>query len=213
MSQERQFFVHIGLHKTGTTFLQRDVFPRWPGISFFQHNLHLRTFLALPKNQKVLISNEGLWYNKAGGQFPRVDWWASFADPRVVEQSIVSLREFLPEARLLISFRKHSDFVLSLYLQYLHEGGTATLEDFFDSTQDRGIVRMQRISFRHVIQVAEETFGRPSFIFLHEELKADPKGTLARIGEYLGCPPPKMRGAKGGSRAAGRTARRNRSVG
>jgi hypothetical protein len=206
-------FVHIGLHKTGTTFLQQHFFPRWPTLQFYHKTVPLREVLAAPTGQKVLISNEGLWCGGAYRQPPGDAWWAALGDRRVQAESIARLREFFPEARVLVSFRRHSDLILSLYLQYVQKGGTLPLKKFFDVDGDGGLLGKQSLSFRHVIETIDETFTARPFIFLQEDLRDDLEGTLRCMGDYFECPPPEIPQKALSGRAKKHAKARNRSVG
>ena len=52
-------FLHIGLHKTGTTFLQQAVFPKWQGINYIPED-KLEFLVRMDEKQDYLLSREGL---------------------------------------------------------------------------------------------------------------------------------------------------------
>jgi len=208
-----EIFVHVGLHKTGTTFLQRNVFSRWPGISFYNANIPILPFLGSLGSRKILISNESLWCNTERWKCAAVDSWASYGNPRLVEESLAALRNLFPDARILMSFRRHSSFVLSLYLQYLHQGGTEEFQRFFDFTGNQGLLNKHHISFQHVVEVVESLFANPPFLFLQEELHDDLSGTLSQIGRFLGSPPPGTEQLRKQGWCSRATRKNNRSVG
>ena len=90
-------FFHVGMHKTGTTFLQQAVFPHWRGINYVPWP-HLELLLRLDDNKINLVSREGL----SGKN------WAHYEER---ERSLQRLAELFPASRILISFRKHSGYI------------------------------------------------------------------------------------------------------
>ena len=99
------FFFHVGLHKTATTFLQKSVFPEWPGIHYLQSR-NIEYFLRLPDTETYLISCEGL----SGATFATLDERC---------RGIARLARMFPAANTIIGFRPHGGFMASLYSQYL----------------------------------------------------------------------------------------------
>ena len=100
-------YIHIGLTKTGSTFLQRNVFPYIKGISYYGKDLPP---IIRKNSNKVLISNE--------------DWSGcphnSSVDNRLflVEQ----LKSFFPKACIIV-FTRHKGWKRSLYSTYVKDGG------------------------------------------------------------------------------------------
>jgi len=172
----QNIYFHVGLHKTATTYLQRLVFPRWPGIKYMRYR-NIEYFLRLSDREKYLISCEGL----SGGTFARLD-------DRL--RGMARLAEMFPGSHALIGLRPHGGFVASLYSQYLRYGGSAPFERFFclDGPQDQVVWRRQDLSFRALIECLETSFGEPPFVFQMSELKSDPEGLLADMARFMGTP-------------------------
>lgn len=135
--------VHIGLGKTGTTSLQRLVFPR---LSEFHSGIRyndpclirlLKRICLTPSNAAEnsfkkniregnhFISNEGL-----------VDW-----NPRRWEYAAErNLNLFGREATVLISVRETHDYLRSIYQQKVHEGNVRCATEFFMSSKSYDLV-------------------------------------------------------------------------
>jgi hypothetical protein len=165
-------FFHVGLHKTGTTFLQKAVFPRWRGVEYIAWP-HLELFLRLDDSQTYLVSREGL-----SGQN-----WAHH-DAR--ERSLQKLAELFPDCRILISFRKQAGYINSSYNQYVQRGGTITFREYFELKQDGGVMKRQDFLYRPKIEAIERYFGHRPFVFLHEELITDLDSLLGDMERYIG---------------------------
>lgn len=57
---EKQIFLHLGMGKTGTKFLQYKVFPRFRGICYVQRTRYRKWHRIIPKLdcERILASNE-----------------------------------------------------------------------------------------------------------------------------------------------------------
>ena len=127
--------VHIGLGKTGTTTLQKHIFPQIPKLRsnvIYNDNIvmeNLRPITKLNPSSSELgifrgtleggrhfISQEGL-----------VDWnprnWRYAADRNV--------KLFGADATIIITVRKTEGYHCSLYQQIIHEGNVKAAENFF----------------------------------------------------------------------------------
>lgn len=167
--------LHIGLHKTGTTFLQRSVFPaldvnvvrRWEPVH------------SIWSGQHLLISDESL----SGLPFSG-DWLSGF------KRKVDTVYEFFGNPSIIIGFRRHASLVCSLYKQYLHEGGTEGVEYLF-SADDSGLIKHEDIVFQRRIEYLEERFDR-LMIYTQEEMQEDLNGLVKRLASFLGVPVPGM---------------------
>jgi hypothetical protein len=137
--------LHVGMNKTATTTLQREVFPRLPDLRAvgFKHPGEdpdsplsvavrqvtrddyapglLRRRLeekAAEEERPLLLSEE---------RYTSTLWHSSW------EQTVRTadrLAAELPEARILITVRNPADLLVSSYAQYLREGGTGSWRRF-----------------------------------------------------------------------------------
>lgn len=164
--------LHIGLHKTGTTFLQRAVFPLWTGIAYVATD-NLEVLLRAPTDRPVLLSREGL-----SGQN-----WAPHA---VREISIARLGTMFPKARVMISFRKHSGYIASSYSQYLQRGGYLPFAEYYDHERDHGLMKRADFLFQPKIAAVQQHFGSLPFVFLQEEISSSLGDLLRDMERFIG---------------------------
>jgi hypothetical protein len=170
-------YLHIGLHKTGTSFLQREVFPKFQGIKFV-HGTNIERYLCLKEGEDYFASYEGLSGPLGSSHTER-------------DVCIKRLSEFFPNAKILISFRRHDDFIVSHFKQHLHKGGTLLFEEFFDIESDSGRYKREDFLFHNKIESVIRHFGSMPFVFLYEEINRDLEGLLRDIGDFIGATPPK----------------------
>lgn len=145
--------LHIGMHKTGTTFLQKSFFPKLSN-TFYAHN---NEFFVPWKEQlylkpdHMLLSYEGFsgfpWKNQQRDR----GWLDSFYC------NINQLKIFFPDATIIIFFRKQGDLLASLYKQYLNEGGELEFEKFYGVNK---IIDEKDISIKPRIEYLKENFER-----------------------------------------------------
>jgi hypothetical protein len=71
--------------------------------------------------------------------------------------------------------------VLSLYKQYLHEGGTSHLDNFFDVEGDLGIIERKDIEYMDIIALLERCFEKKPFVFTLGEVVEDLPGLMRKF--------------------------------
>lgn len=150
--------LHIGTHKTASTYLQRYYFPAIRNVRFFQGD-HLLSDLINSEcslDEQMLLSYEGfsgiawnqLW--KEGKKNP-FHWISSF------ENRMQTLHRLFPNAAIVVFFRPHGELLISMYKQYIQEGGILKMADFY--AQD-GVIRNEDLSYTKRIEVANALFKK-----------------------------------------------------
>ena len=172
MKRNGKVYIHIGMEKTGTTFLQHNLFPN------LKINL-LKTFLDLSEargsNFPFLISNEGLCgpVYKKGGMF------SNFS------RSVLAIKDLFVSPNIILCFREPSDYLLSSYKQYLHEGGVLTFDRFF-SLQQSALVNRSDLFFSKYIQFLKSEFDPESlFVYNFDSFRMDPLKVIDAIIAFL----------------------------
>ena len=135
--------LHIGLHKTGTRFLQREVFgqlnqeqfnynpePLWP---------ELRQAVRRPGDAELAArAREAVAQWRASGDHrtlvlsePHIsgDMYGNHHD---YAKNLELVRELFPEARIIFFVRKQSDWLQSAYRQHLVKGKPIPIEVFLN---------------------------------------------------------------------------------
>ena len=177
--------IHIGLHKTGSTFLQQNIFPNLDGIEYIRWR-NLEYFLRLDDSKRFLISSESLSGFTFAGQNDR-------------EKAIRVLGGFFRDARIIVVFRSHGGFLASLYSQYLRYGGTSPFDEFFEmerleNSSKKPVVDAGSVNYRAVIEAIERHFKSPPFVVLMEDMFNNPKAFMDDLCQYCRCLPGDARG-------------------
>mgnify|MGYP006301198017 CR=1 FL=1 len=194
--------VHVGYHKTGTTWFQRNLFTATHGytqlldhdevfVGIVQpHSLHFdpeavaarirERLAAVPADCYPVISSEILSGNP-------------FYGGRESEVYAQRLARLMPQARILITIREQISAIASTYMQYLRRGGTKRPEQFFTERAVAGYSAFDPAHFEYDRLVAHymELFGADRVhVETNEALAQDPAALATRLADFVGQPAP-----------------------
>ena len=184
--------VHVGYHKTASSWLQDCVFPHLGGLRYADPILgsfaeilstdtefredDLRSRIERLGDQRLLLSHEGLsgslWDGYGGGS-----------------RNALRLHAVMPGAVVLIIVRRQDEMLRSIYAQYVNEGGTRSLGDFVAGVDVEG----SRFSLRHLeydqlVSRYVEMFGRDRvWVAPYEQLRAEPAEFLGELCDMVGA--------------------------
>ena len=199
-----ELYLHIGYPKTGTTFLQRAVFPSAQSMNFIPsssignelsmitHQCDLSfdakaTKLSLERHFRPginLISYEALI-----GDFHRL---------KLMNSKVIAdrLKMLFPSARIVVTVRNQYDLMESLYKQYLQRGGVKRFRDFvnyqngaFGPTHPQWNLSVDIAMFNYLrlLDTYESLFGRENLLVVpYELLQDDPKGFTRILFSWMG---------------------------
>ncbi len=166
--QDKQVFFHVGLGKTGSTYLQHKVFPRLRGVRYIprRHYRRAADIVAAGRPGHYLVSREfGLEFERKIGDFARR----------------------CPRARTIIVLRRHDQWLASQYRRYVKNGWHRSFREFFDLDSDTGLWRREDLCFAAKLRALERCFGSEPLVLFHEELRHDPLGFVARLAAFVGA--------------------------
>jgi hypothetical protein len=197
----KELYIHIGMHKTATTFLQKRVFPNL-GINYisqyeimpflvavtqedesiydveFQRN-YMSSFF---KNGKNIISAEGLSGNVLNRYRSRT---------AIIEK----LKTTFPDAKIIIGIRNQKDMMKSLYKQYIQIGGSKKESELFDTKvtyksaifrHDYNCIDPKTLMYYNYLNRIVELFGQESvYIYLYEDLVYDDNLFISNICSFI----------------------------
>jgi hypothetical protein len=195
--------VHIGYHKTATTWFQRSVYPhatshRWiprapvqaalldpPGMAFDPVRARALLMEADDGRPPLLCEENLSGYIHNGGLH-------GFLPPAVAER----IRAVLPDARIVIFVRSQVPMIAACYTQYVRGGGTHGVHRYlFPRAYLRGAYaqpfKVPRFSFDHfeydrLVALYDGLFGRENVHVYPYEGLADAPAVLARMEADLG---------------------------
>ena len=160
----KNLIIHIGLHKTGTTYLQYNFFPKLEDTIYIHGNRFFQQWTAQSEETRkfCLWSYEGfsgVGWNKQVLGLKKPDnagyWLKSF------ETNIYNIKRYFPEATIVCVFRRPGDLCVSMYKQYIHEGGILSFNDFYSS---EGVIGEQDLSVLARVNILEKQFDNCFFL-------------------------------------------------
>ncbi len=202
--------LHIGLHKTGTRFLQREVFakldpeqfnynpePLWPALR--QAARHTGDPGLTSKAREAASA----WRNSQDHRTlvlsePHIsgDMYSSHHN---YLQNLALIQELFPEARIIFFVRKQSDWLQSAYRQHLAKGKPVPIETFlnfyqgaFQRRQGRkvdGARNMEALTlpFLEIYQAYARVFGSSRvYLLRQEDLRQSPNEVKSLLADILG---------------------------
>lgn len=177
--------LHVGLHKTATTFLQEEVFPKLDEtkVNFInltgQTNADTVLGISLDCNRINLISREGF------SGFPyeiEKDYPSMTATMR--ERIAVNLYKMFPHARVIIGVRDKEDWLHSLFRQHAKmKPNLASFKEFRKRFDDR------YLDFEGYISLLEVLF-KDVYVYKFETLKEDYQEFTDGICKFIGVDTP-----------------------
>lgn len=186
--------IHIGYHKTGTTWLQSHLFvdghpvfhpvsatamgpSTWAENLYVDENMDLLN--AFDLNEKVIASKlSDLLQAKplVNDKIAVVSHERLSGNPHSAAQDALSIatriQNCFPKARIFISIREQASFILSSYLQYLSVGGTFGLQKYLLGNKDAKIPGFSPNHMKYDLLIAryQELFGEENVLVLPYEL-------------------------------------------
>lgn len=208
-----RYLIHIGYHKTGTTWLQRHYFSRRDaGFAFMREKDG-----AVPEGiggrtpGRFLLEQPLFHYDPAASRAALDAFFAK--DIAGGLQPVISSEELsgnpisggwkskelawrlaaaFPDARILIVVREQVSMIRACYMQYLRAGGGMSLRDFMVGPQDYNAPLPDLYYYRydHLVAHYRDLFGAQNVLCLPYELfLRDGAGYIERIRAFAGASP------------------------
>jgi hypothetical protein len=196
--------VHIGYHKTATTWFQREVYPRAVSHRWIPRDV-VRKALLDPVGLNFDVDEARRQLSDSNDQRPAVICEENLSGyihngglhglmaPEVARR----IKLLYPDARIVILIRAQPAMIAATYIQYVRGGGTFgprryLLPGRYLLGAPRHAYKSPRFEFEHfeydrLIAFYDELFGRENVIVLpHEELRRDEHTFLSRMKAELG---------------------------
>ena len=165
--------LHVGLPKTGTTFLQEEIFRKM-NIKYIR-DLNITSFAT--SDRKVIISHEGLSISDV--------FEPAYKKYMVAEY----LKKIFPDAKIIVGIRDKDSWLRSMYSQYIRNGGGGSY-DYFISHLDK-----EHLNFEKYINHLKMLFN-DVFVYKFEEIVSDKARVVKEMCDFIGEPVPDYRDKK-----------------
>ena len=165
-SVNKEIYFHVGIAKTGTTFLQYRVFPKFEGIYYIQRTRYKRALkiIRAKKHARYLVSREFDLH---------------------LEQAAESFSSSFPDTKPIIVFRRQDSYIASQYRRFVKNGFTGKFTEFIDLDNDTGFFKKKYLEFFNQIQLLEKYFNPKPLVLFYEDLRSEPVTFIEKLARQL----------------------------
>lgn len=167
-TKRTEIFFHVGLGKTGTTYLQYSVFPKMKNIYYIQRTRYNKA--------KEIIA--GHTYNT---------YFISREFDQQFEKEIRDFSATYPHTKTIIVFRQHNSWIASQYRRFVKNGYTKPFNQFLDLENDTGFFSKQDLSYFHKLELIEKYFTEKPLVLFYEEMRQKPHEFFRKISDFTGA--------------------------
>lgn len=158
-------FFHVGLGKTGSTYLQHKFFPKLNGIHYIHHTNYKKSIeiIGHKKHERYFVSRE----------FDR--------------QFLAEIKKFTavyPDAHPIMVLRRQDSWIASQYRRFTKNGRGIYFKEFVDLENNKGRWDIKEMNFYEKIEQLEHYFNKKPLVLLYDELRKDPISFFRKIATY-----------------------------
>ena len=176
-----QPIIHIGYHKTGTSFLQNNLFEhnkkflRVPQRQIYNNFIYPDP-LAYNQNKAVLFAdyylNEAYFLNKipvfSNERLSGSLHFGGFDSLDIAHR----LKSVFKDAKIIICIREQNSMIYSAYSQYIRAVGSASIKEYLDPTtkNNKTLFHRSYLEYHKLIEKYITLFGSKNVLILPYEL-------------------------------------------
>ncbi len=164
-----QVYLHAGMGKVASTWLQYRVFPKLRGVRYIQRNKFQQSVRIIERGgaEPFLVSRE-LGFRHAS---QAVTWFSAA----------------VPQARPILILRRHDSWLASVYRRAVKNGRFVPFDEFLDLDHDRGVRPQSSALFRARIQLLEDGFHHKPLVLFYHDLQTDAGRFVRVLADYVGA--------------------------
>jgi hypothetical protein len=162
-----EIYFHVGLERTGTTFLHKSVFPKFKGIRYiskqeFKDAPHI---IRASNNKRFLLSKE--FYN---------------SDITPVVQNFVKK---YPQTRIIIVLRRQDYWITSQYKRKIKNGFLQPLNKFIDIHTNKGLIDKNDLFYFPILNKLYQITKGNMLVMFYNDLEAAPVDFVDELKDYV----------------------------
>ncbi|MFW6134893.1 MAG: sulfotransferase [Elusimicrobiota bacterium] len=173
---DTDIFIHVGLHKTGTTFLQKEIFPKLENCNYID-KAKLEN-ITIEQGKINLISREGLSVSPDKFKLKRS------IKPEARFVTAERLKLLFPDAKIIVGVRDKESWINSLYKERVKGEGFITKDEYVKNL-DKDF-----LDFDKYINHLEKLFS-DVYVYKFEQLKDEPDRFVKGICNFIGVEVPR----------------------
>jgi hypothetical protein len=195
--------VHIGFHKTATSWFQTAIFPQLTSHRYINRDLVKQLFMGGDAfgfdaaDTRVALGLDGkgpppLISEEDFSGILHIGLSSSYIAKEIARR----VHATMPESKILILIRSQTSAAYSWYSQYLREGGTASLQRYLfpdsylytgkSSSFKTARFDFSQLEYKGLIEEYDRLFGPDNvYVFAYEDFVRDQQDTLDAIKRQL----------------------------
>ena len=160
----KNIYFHVGLAKTGSTFLQNNFFPKLQNIKYISTHKYRRCIDIINNTNydSYLISREF---------------------DRQLEGEVKKILNHFPETKIIIVFREHKKWISSQFKRFSKNGYHFKFENFYNNANS-GYWKNEDMIYIDKINIIKKYSKHEPLVLNFDELKINPHSYLTKISEY-----------------------------
>lgn len=191
--------LHVGYHKTATTWMQRRLFQPVHGYRQMATHREISDLVVRPLGRDfdpaamrahVAAGMAGLEPGEVPVLSSEILSGHPFLGGRESDAFAARLKAIFPQARILISIRAQMRILPSVYMQYVLRGGTMPYDLFFAGTTEPGYFGFvpEHFEYDRLVGLYGELFGAENVhVLTQESLRADIDAAAAQLAAFAGA--------------------------
>ncbi|MDA3865349.1 MAG: hypothetical protein PF489_01215 [Salinivirgaceae bacterium] len=158
-------FFHVGLGKTGSTYLQHKFFPFLKGIHYIHHTKYKKALdiIGAKNHERYFVSRE----------FDR-----QFLD------EIQKFAARYPDTHPIMVLRRQDKWIASQYRRLTKNGRGIYFNEFVNLENNNGRWDISEMEFYPKIKQLEKYFTKKPLVLLYDELRTNPTQFFDKIAHY-----------------------------
>jgi len=164
----KEVYFHLGLGKTGSTYMQYKVFPKFKRVHYIQRTKYKRCFNIIKSTnyQRYFVSNE---FDR---QFP-------YELNRIAHE--------FPSAKVIIVLRRQDSWLASQYRRWVKNGYSKSFQEFIDLKNDKGEWKQSEALFYPYIEIVMQKLKSKPLVLLYDDMVKNPIGMFKKIADFVGA--------------------------
>lgn len=166
----KEIFIHLGLHKTGTTFFQKELFNKIDNLDMKFRKQFIYDISTKSDKQKIIFTEEG--------------YSVSMPHRRhefECDEALLNLHKIFPNAKIIIGFRDKDSWLHSCYYQFIVSGGGfCSFEDYLRKYKD-AVLDFDK----YLLEI--KSLWDDVFVYDFEDLKNVPDVLIRNLCDFIGC--------------------------
>ena len=189
---------HVGYHKTGSSFLQSEVFRKFNKLFYVVPRKDIQELLIYQNDLYYRSENTAIELEKHFIKSREGDLSTIFSEERLSglpheggSDSVQTARRIKllnPDSKIIIVIRKQEDIIKSSYMQYIVGYGSYSLKEYLNPTtiKKSNLFSYYFFEYHRLIEIYNNLFGSNNVLVLpYELLKKNKKEFIKEILEFI----------------------------